>query len=468
MPEKIIITILLLICLGQVWAIFHGRLTAAIYYCSVAPLGYFSVWKFGTWSPDLLCGLLLIVAGLLVFRRTPGIPRFGRHRLVFFLVFLILNTLVGSVLWPIGSMAGKSAVYGQLRGVGQILNWLIIIGAAWQIGIAFSQTGGFEKARKVIIGVGVLHSVYALYQVIAFYLSLPMTGIRRPYSGIVADVMNEHFAAFQMGGATIYRASSLIGEPKGLGVISLVWIAALLTLLMEGKTRHRSRTTWALFLSLVVMFLTYSTSAWIGFVGMMAIALWTLRNRFASRLARLLLLLALLIGGLAIVNFSGVLPKTPGGIISIVQERTTGREYLRDMPEIEAIQVLAEHPWMILSGTGLGGMSFYIARNLGGSDIILFPNTGLLAYISDMGLIGITLLIFSLRGGLRPTLTPSTQSDEITRSLSFIGTVCLMQTFIFSAGILMFGLAFLLAAEFRRCSLRSVRAAALWPRKEYQ
>lgn len=438
--------------MGQIWAIFRGRLTAAIYYCSVAPLGYFSVWKFATWGPDRLCGILLIAGGLLVFPRAPGIPRFHRHPLAIFLAFLIVITLIGTWLWPVHALAGKSVVYGQLRGLVQIVNWLILAGAAWQVAIALSRPGGLQKAIKVLILVGFLHSTYAIYQMAAYSTGMPATGIRRPYEGVGGESGGEQFAAFQVMGESIYRPGSLIGEPKGLGVISLVWISAMLALYMERKATPRMK--WAMVVSVIALFFTFSTSAWAGFIGAISIALWTARRRFSTRFTRVLLPVFLLIFSLIIGDVVGLLPEEQS-LASLVQERTVMREYLADLAEIEAMRVLGDHPEMLLWGAGLGGMTFYIAENLGGSDIVLFPNTGLLAYFCDMGFIGIALLIFTLWGGLRPTLLSGSHLDADTRSLSFIGTVCLMQTFIFDAGIGLFAWAFLLAAEFRCRSLKN-------------
>lgn len=455
MQENVILAVLVLICVGQIWAIFRGRLTAAIYYCCVAPLGYFSIWKFATWGPDRLCGMLLIAGGLLVFRRASGIPRFPRHPLAIFLAFLIFITLVGTWFWPIDAMTGKSEVYGHLRGVVQIVNWLILAGAAWQVAIALSLPGGFQKAVRVLIVAGVLHSTYAIYQMIAYSTGLPATGIRRPYEGVGIESGGEQVAAFQIGGLDIYRPGSLIGEPKGLGGISLVWISAMLALYMERNMERKASLfiNWAMVVSLIAVFSTFSTSAWAGLVGAMSISVWTSRRKFRSRLTRFLGLVFVLISSLAFVSVTGLLPDE-FGLASLVEERTVLREYLADLPEIEAKRVLNAHPEMLLWGTGLGGMTFYIAENLGGSDIVLFPNNGLLAYICDFGLIGIALLIFTLWGGLRPTLSSGARVDADTRSLSFIGTVCLMQTFIFDAGIGLFAWAFLLAAEFRCRSLK--------------
>lgn len=445
MQESVILLILILICIGQVWAISRGRLTAAIYYISIAPLGYFTVWMYGSWGAERLCGLLLIAGGLLKFKRILGVPRFIDHPLIILLAYLISITLIGQFFWPIGAMAGKSSVYGSLRGVIQIIDWLILAGAAWQVAIALSLPGAMG-ARKTIILVGILYCAYAIYQVIAYWTDLPSTGIRRVYEGVAANSEGEQFAGFHVGGIFLYRPGSLIGEPKGLGVISLVWISSILTFFMHGKVSLRLK--MGLFIITSTLFLTFSTSAWAGFIGMIIIFLWTIRKQLKNRLVRLSMPMLALILGLAMAD-SSFFSQDNLSVSAMIKERTVMREYLADLSEIEAKRVLEDHPELFLSGTGLGGMSFFIAENLGGSDIILFPNTGLLAYVCNMGFIGISLLIFALWRGLRLTLIGFPHIDAGTRSLSFIGTVCLMQTFIFDAGISLFALAFLLAADFR-------------------
>lgn len=451
MSNTLVAAILALICFGQVLALVRGAVPASLYYLCVAPLGYFSVWQFGTWGPDRLCGLLLIVGGLLRTRRDPAAPRLLSHPIALLSLYLVVATVVGAFFWPTEAMAGRSVVYGTLRGLVQVGNWIILLGAAWNIALALREPRAFSRAKRVLIFAGVLHSSYAIYQTVAFASGLPATGIRRPYSEVDAESGDEQRAAFAVGGVSVARPGSLVGEPKGLGAISLVWMAAMITIVIEG--RMNGKIVAAFVLSLITLFLTFSTSAWGGFVVMIVAALWTARRRLELRAFRVLVTLLLLsVVGLAVVKKSGLVPEVDGGISSLIRERTTGRVgYLADLAEVQAQEVLAENPALLLFGTGLGGMSFYIADRMGGLDIILFPNTGILAYLCDMGIVGIALLLWALRRGLRLCLFASPGIDGTAVALSFIGVACLMQSFIFDAGIRAFAIAFLLAAEFRQC-----------------
>lgn len=176
MSEKIAVFVFCILCAGQVVALLKGRLTAVRYFIVVAPLGYFSYWKFLTWNPARVCGLLLIAGGIFLWRHAKGTPRFTQHRMFLFLFYLTIVMLIGSLFWLTQALSGaRSSAYndGLVRaGVG-IFNWFIVVGAAWQIAKALSQPGAFEKVRNTIVIVGMLHCAYAVYQVTAYYHACP-------------------------------------------------------------------------------------------------------------------------------------------------------------------------------------------------------------------------------------------------------------------------------------------------------
>ncbi len=95
-------------------------------------------------------------------------------------------------------------------------------------------------------------------------------------------------------------------------------------------------------------------------------------------------------------------------------------EGLQDLAEIEAKKILEDNPEMAIFGTGLGGISFYIAQNLGGQQtMILFPNAGLLGLLCDLGVVGIALLLWCVRIGLRPAMDIARTDAPEVRSLSY-------------------------------------------------
>jgi len=452
LSEQIVTSILILICFGQVWAVLQSRTTAVLYYFCVAPLGYFSIWQFGTLDPARLCGGLLIIGALFRFGRPEGIVPINRHAFFYFSLYVICVTIIGLFFWPTESVSGRSLVYSTLRPVVQIINWLIIAGVAWQIAIVVSVPENFQKIRKLVIMIGVLHSFYALYQIVAFYAGFPVTGIRRPYSeiGTAYDVVQ--YGLDNYFGVILYRVNSLVGEPKTFGTMSLVWIGLLMSLFLESKQDKSS--IWKMLLFLVVLLLTYSTVAITG--TLISISLFLLLSIYNNKLgvwSFIVWVFALGVGMFVLGKYNALGLGT-GSLLEIFSERTiqSWQSILifgpSDLPEVESLEILKERPWLIWFGTGLGGISFYIAQNIGGSDIILAPNTGLLSFICSIGIVGILFMIIIFRRSLLLPFTLTDSVDKAVKSLAFVGLCLFLQCFIFSAGILPFAFAFLLAADF--------------------
>lgn len=431
---------------------YKGCATAVTYYICVAPLSYFSIWQFGTLDPARLCGGLLIIGALLRYKRAPGIPLGTRHPIFYFTLYVIGITIIGSFFWPLEAISGRSTVYSLFRPLVQVFNWLIIVLVSWQIAVVLCNHDDFHRIRKIIILMGVLHSFYALYQISAFYLDLPMTGIRRPYSEIGKGYGIPQYGIDTYMNTALYRVNSFVGEPKHFGTISLVWISLLMSLFLESKQDKVS--ILKMFLFLVVLLLTYSTVAITGALITMSLFLLLSIYYNKSGLWSFILWVSSLVVIIFILGTYNILGFGTGSILEIFSERTiqSWQSILifgpNDLPEVESLEVLKERPWLIWFGTGLGGISFYIAQNIGGLDIILSPNTGLLSFICSIGIVGIVFMIIVFK---RSLLLPYTLTDSVekeVRSLAFVGSCLFLQCFIFSAGILPFAFAFLLASDF--------------------
>ena len=245
MPENIITIIFLILCFGQLWALKQGRLPAVIYYICVATMQYFSFWMFITWDLQRACGLILVAGGLFLYRRPMEIPPSYSRGLKVFFTYIVFITIVGSFFWEIRAMSGSSSVYGSLRPYVQILNWAIILGVAWQISLALYEKNAFAKVRNAFVLLGLMHCAYALYQLIAFWLGLPMTGIRRPAADVGLEAMFPHLSFATIGGIPLYRVTSFVGEPRSLAAVSMLWIATLFTFYFEGK--GNIQLTWQCF-----------------------------------------------------------------------------------------------------------------------------------------------------------------------------------------------------------------------------
>jgi len=368
--------------------------------------------------------------------------------LFFFFAYIAVITFVGSLFWPIEAMSGRSSAYGSVRWVIQVVNWAIIVGVGWQIALALREKGAFDKVRRWLILLGMFHCSVALYQVVAFWTGLPMAGIRRVASGVGLDASGPHLAMATIGGLPLYRATSFAGEPRGLAAVSMLWIAALITLYYEG--RSNTRTHLALLLSLLVLILTLSTSGWGTFFFCLALMFFLSARQKKSGFLALFWIL-LLPGVLLTADSMGWLP---GGISvkEVFAKRWTQRMVnpLNDAPVEETLDVLSNNPRFIPFGTGSGGMSFYIAQNRGGEELILAATVGWVNYLGDIGLVGILLMIAAMWGGIRNLVFRRAQCDDVSRYMSFMGCVFLCGTMISAPSYMLtsaFG--FLLASELR-------------------
>jgi len=448
MPELVITIIFFTICFGQIWALTRGRLTAVLYYICVATLSYFSFWMFVTWEPDRVCGALLVIGGFLLYRRPKGIPGRSRRSFFFFFAYVVGLTLVSSFFWPIEAMSGRSAAYGPLRVFVQIFNWAVIAGVAWQISLALRENNQFDKARRWFIALGMFHSAVALYQVVAFWTGLPLTGIRRVAVGVGLNFNDPHLAIATIGDLALYRATSFVGEPRSLAAASMLWIAGLFTLYAEG--RSNGRTHLAMLLSLLVLGMTLSTSGWGGFFLCLTLAGYLASTQRKWRLGGFFAL-SLFMGLLLAVDSVGWMPEQLS-LKTVFEERWTGRigQSLSDLPVEETLNVLSTHPLFAVFGAGAGGMSFYIAQNLGGYDMILASTVGIVNLIGDLGFVGLFIMLIAIRGGIRNLLFHRSAQDDLCRRLSFMGCVFLCQSLIYAPSyILSASIGFLLASQFR-------------------
>ncbi len=404
-----------------------------------------------------MCGAILVLGGLVLYRRPEGVPQSGSYLLWTFFAYVVLVTLAGSLFWPFEAMTGRSAAYGPLRSYIQIFNWSVLVGVAWQIAQALSTRGAFEIARRWLVVLGMFHCSVALYQEAAFWNGWPIMGIRRVASGVGLSPEAPHLSFATFGGLPIFRITSFAGEPRGLGADSMLWITALFTLYFQGRANYRIH--FALFLSILVLFLTLSTSGWGGFFCCLALVVYMVSTHGKTHWISAMVMIVFFLGLLMAVDSSGLLPEEIS-LISVFEERWTERmeNPLADMPVQETIKVLSASPQFLLYGTGAGGMSFYIAENLGGREIILAATVGWVSILGDLGLAGILLMIAVMWGGIRNLLFRRVAGDDISRYMAFMGSILFCQ-FMISAELWMLSCAFgfLLASQLRSDAISRAR-----------
>jgi hypothetical protein len=455
MPEAIVAAILFVLCCGQVLAGRRGGWHSAVYYVCVSPLGYFSLWLWGTWSPDRLCAAIAMALWLtksgspLIGRRSGFHPYFGYG------CWGVAMTALAGLFLPEYSESLPSSAYREWRMWIQLANWVLLLGGGWVIGKAFKHPGTFSRARPIILAIGEILCAYALYQALAYWAGLPTTGIRRPVAGVTSDGFGEQFSAYTLEGRAIFRPGSLIGEAKGLGGACVFWLALILSTGFDGRLGWGK--TAELGLVLLTLWLTASTSAWSGAVLVLLLGVYLIGWRRVRRLrvifgALLLLTLTsavwLRIGGM---SWQGIASEIALRARVRLLDRFAEQGPLGDLAEQVTLEVLKSDPILAFVGTGYGGMSAHIAAALAGtSQLVLFPNNGLLGMVSNFGLVGMLLMLWSLRRGLGVAFLDVRGERGEVGAMAFVGAAALLQCFIFSQPwLLSWAFGFLLAAEFR-------------------
>jgi hypothetical protein len=454
MTDSLVSIFLLCLCLGQVYALRNSQAAAVAYYICVAPLTYFSVWMGATIDPSRACGAVFIAVSMLLYRKRERIHHALYHRLLLLYLYGIGITVLQSMFWPLNAVQSSSASYTILRGVISAFNWTVALGMAAQIASALQRPQSVKLIAKSVIIVGFGLSLYAIYQNVAYSYGLPTTGIRRPVlTGMIDATHREEFASYHLDNEalTVFRPGSLVGEPKGLGAVLVLWISILI---VQGLAqRFTIRIAVILATMLYVLWLTASTSAWGGGVLMLCILAIALQTHSAlhaglKRSALLILVSAvLMVGGVTYLLF-----KTAGTISATISARTIDRlrfdRSFGDLPEKTTLVVLAKRPLFAIVGSGLGGISFYIAEELGGTQLILTPNSGILSTISEIGILGTLLLLGVCLPGMQLIWSRIRRGGLIELQLAIVGSAALGMYFVKGNPLLLScGLGLLIAAK---------------------
>jgi len=145
---------------------------------------------------------------------------------------------------------------------------------------------------------------------------------------------------------------------------------------------------------------------------------------------------------------------------TVFEERWTSRilQPLSDQPVEETLYVLSNNPLLAIFGAGAGGMSFYIAQNLGGYELILASTVGIVNLIGDLGFVGLSIMLIVMWPGIRNLLFRRAANDDVCRCLSFMGCVFLCQCLISAPSyILSASFGFFLASQFRSQAMARYR-----------
>lgn len=211
--------------------------------------------------------------------------------------------------------------------------------------------------------------------------------------------VRESEAIWSIDGVSVGRIGGLSGEPRHLGSYVLVALALLIPMVWgrsQNSLRKLSRSPLAwVFVLILAMFATFSTSAWVGFILM--VAAFGLYLRRIGAVFVFVVVSTLVFGGLWQSTF----------FRAAVELRITQRLYTEETQDVDkqkdyiVVAVYEENPHILPLGYGLGGFDLEAARYVVMDKEFKVhtkyvrtptPSTTAPRLLGELGLIGLLLL----------------------------------------------------------------------------
>jgi hypothetical protein len=192
-------------------------------------------------------------------------------------------------------------------------------------------------------------------------------------------------------GVSVMRIGGISAEPKVLGSAAAVVFAYLLAQQLFSAHAERRRVAVLLVASVVVLFLTYSTSGWAAALGATAVAV-TLSLRYVQRTR---------IGVLLLIAAGVLLLSSVGFVASMVNNRLTSRIFgetaeLSLMKDMYVFDAFRDNPFDAIFGYGLGGADMAVLPYMEWLHLKYkrtpTPSVTAVRMLGDLGVVGCALL----------------------------------------------------------------------------
>ncbi|MDB4222424.1 hypothetical protein N9850_01540 [Granulosicoccus sp.] len=329
-----------------------------------------------------------------------------------FFVYTIFITLLNIPIWPEDPSQVQGFFYSKwMRGPVQIFQVMIGLSIIVLILRSVRSIADTELALRVTIYAMIAICLYGLYIWFAQRYGLPYNTINR-----AGESGGKNIISAIVGGERVARAYSLTGEPKSLASNAVLLIALVFFSLNKWQGRYSvpKLTAVVAALGLVTLFLTYSTA---GFV-ILALVFFaaTLSSVWLPPMRKSLPLQCSFFGLLILAAYfyygNELAPMISEVFSSRVSERLGG-EGLFTYAEASMLSYFKDWPPHILFGVGLGGSAFYIRLY----DIYSYSGNiaaprGLVGFISDRGIIGLSLFLYAYASALKPIAKRARLHDE--------------------------------------------------------
>lgn len=329
------------------------------------------VWRLDRFAPLLMAGRIS--------RRPSG----TLWILLPFALYAILWTLLSSLSWDIPDHVNPA--YGEFRYIVQLFNFISMCICTWCVSRSFLSRDAPHHLYRAIAWITAINIAVATYQYVARSTGLPQIGISRSYDELV------RVAAFSFGDIDIFRPGALVGEPKALAALMVLYLVVWYFKPGQSSMVERGLAVAAA----VILVLTFSTTA---LVTLLAAGTFVLAAQIGeSRKTQKQLGSTLAIGATGLVALSIMIALPATETQSLLYERYIGRlqGFAGDTSGLDqiALMVWADGPLRMLFGLGLGGISFYMMPFVDPTWALAYaPNIGIINVLCDLGVLGLILL----------------------------------------------------------------------------
>jgi hypothetical protein len=287
------------------------------------------------------------------------------------------------------------------------LHFVFVVGIMYVHGHIRFSASTINNIVRFYLSMGVVLSVYAIYQVPARILDWPLAWIQ------VTNVSFQEGVEFATGISQLalrfenfYRATSIYSEPSALGYASAIQIAVALVPIVR-KSKHFLKTKWAITLSLstsiIALFLAFSMTG----ILVMGMCLLAIILRYPQRvLPRLMPVIAITAAGIVVVD-TVVSMYVDISVLEMfgarIESYITGSAFKEEVGSIvgeSATQryddaALAVEVWKDSPIIGYGPGCFR-HHPIGRFHNANFPSNTFATLLADNGLLGLTTFVLTL------------------------------------------------------------------------
>ncbi len=355
--------------------------------------------------------------------------------LVAFLVLAVLSTLYNYVFLPERQDLGfELSRTPGLRPLIQLGSLFLRAAIFWILFISVTSLHSAARVLKCALVSSTIVASYGIYQFVGYYVGWPIMGM----SGPDIESSGQH-AVILLAGEQIYRVGSLVGEPKFCAAFLLPSMVIIICVKIFRAYQLRGWVTSypILVLHLLCFVLTLSTAGYYATVIALPVLLlvW---SRYAKKRYTLPVVGVLLV---STFSLAFLLRYVPADIAEeVFRARFTGRIGEVQSPEAATLDFLADNPVKLLTGIGLGNISFEtrsyfpnmyqrpVTVSLDANYLQILAEGGILSLVVFLGFLGSTLLA----GGKAIRQSPPSEYTSLAAITLSVATVSAIQDLFFN------------------------------------